>query len=157
MVEDSPTYFALETKAKLSRSISTPQTESALRGSMDSFVEDMQTNMGLIRRRIKNNNLWINSLEIGKYTKTKVNLIYLNGVCKKELVSTVSSLIESINIDGIINCGTIKNLIEKENKSTLPTIISTERPDRVCQAILGKNCYYGGLLSICFNSSYCPE
>ena len=137
LIEDSPTYFALETKSKLSRSISTPQTESALRGSMDSFVEDMQTNMGLIRRRIKDNNLWIESLEIGKYTKTKVNLIYLNGVCKKELVNNVSKLIESINIDGIINCGTIKNLIEKENKSTLPTIISTERPDRVCQAILG--------------------
>lgn len=137
LIENSKTHFALETKTKLSRSINPPQTESTLRGSMDSFVEDMQTNMGLIRRRIKDNNLWIESLEIGKYTKTKINLIYLNGVCQKELVNNISNLIKSINIDGIINCGTIKNLIEKENKSTLPTIISTERPDKVCQSLLG--------------------
>lgn len=137
LLENSSTYFALETKGKLSRSISTPQTESALRGAMDSFVEDMQTNMGLIRRRIKDNQLWVESLEVGRYTKTKVNLVYLNGVCDKNLIEEVSKLIKSIDIDGVINCGTIKNLIEKENKSVLPTMISTERPDRVCQAILG--------------------
>ena len=79
LLENSSTYFALETKGKLSRSINTPQTESALRGAMDSFVEDMQTNMGLIRRRIKNNNLWVESNEVGRYTKTKVNIIYING------------------------------------------------------------------------------
>ena len=136
LIENSSTYFALETKGKLSRSISTPQTESALRGAMDSFVEDMQTNMGLIRRRIKDNHLWVESLEVGRYTKTKINLVYLEGVCDKRIVNQVYQSIKRIDIDGIINCGTIKNLIEKENKSTLPTMISTERPDRVCQAIL---------------------
>lgn len=136
LLEDSPTYFVLETKRNLARSISAPQTETALRGAMDSFVEDMQTNMGLIRRRIKDNNLWIESHEVGKYTKTKVNVLYLNGVCKKEVVDYVSQLIKKINIDSVISSGTIKNLIEKENKSVFPTIFSTERPDKVCQSLM---------------------
>lgn len=136
LIENSTTYFALETKTNLARSISTPQTESALRGAMDSFVEDMQINMGLIRRRIKTNNLWVKSIEVGKYTSTKVNIIYLNNVCNKNTVEQVEKQISNINIDGIINCGTIKNLIEKENKSIFPTMLSTERPDRVCQALL---------------------
>ena len=59
LIEGESTYLALETKRDLARSISTPQTENSLRGAMDSFVEDMQTNLGLIRRRIKDNNLWI--------------------------------------------------------------------------------------------------
>lgn len=136
LLENSNYHFALETKRELSRSISPPQTENALRGSMDSFVEDMQTNMGLIRRRIKDNNLWIDSAEIGKYTKTKINIIYINGVCKKEIVDYVNEMIKKIDIDGIISSGTIKNLIEKENKSVFPTIFSTERPDKVCQSLL---------------------
>lgn len=129
-------YFALETKRDLARTISAPQTENALRGAMDSFVEDMQTNIGLIRRRIKNNNLWEESLEIGRYTKTKINIIYINGICKKELVQKVKEKIMSIDIDGVISSGTIKNLIEKENKSVFPTVFTTERPDKTCQSLL---------------------
>lgn len=136
LLNDSSTYFALETKRDLARGISSPQTETALRGAMDSFVEDMQTNIGLIRRRLKDNNLWIESNEIGKYTKTKVNVIYMNGICKKEVVIYVNQLLKKIDIDGIISSGTIKNLIEKENKSVFPTIFSTERPDKVCQSLL---------------------
>jgi len=137
MFEDSEVIFSLETKnLYLSRSINSPQTESALRGAMDAFVENIQTNMGLIRRRIKDNNLWYESIEVGRCTKTKVNVIYMNNICKKELVDRVVSLIKKIDIDGIISSGTIKNLIEKENKSVFPTIFTTERPDKVCQSLL---------------------
>lgn len=136
LVEGASYYFALETKRNLARGISSPQTENALRGSMDSFVEDMQTNLGLIRRRIKDNNLWMESCELGRYTKTTVNILYMNGICKKEVVDYVKKWIDKIDIDGVISSGTIKNLIEKENKSVLPTIFSTERPDKVCHSLL---------------------
>lgn len=136
LVEDEEVALVLETKRDLARSVATPQTENSLRGAMDAFVEDMQTNLGLIRRRIKDNNLWIKSNEIGRYTKTKVNVIYINGICKKEIVYNVEEQLKKIDIDGIISSGTIKNLIEKENKSLFPTVITTERPDRVSQALL---------------------
>ena len=136
LLEGNDYHFVLETKRNLSRSISSPQTESALRGSMDSFVEDMQTNMGLFRRRIKDNNLWTESLEIGRHTKTKINILYMNGICKPELVNAVKEKINNIDIDGIISSGTIKNLIEKETKSVFPTIFSTERPDKACRSLL---------------------
>lgn len=53
LIEGEDNAIALETKGELNRSIQTSQTENTLRGSMDSFVENMQTNLGLIRRRIK--------------------------------------------------------------------------------------------------------
>jgi len=136
LIENNNTFLALETKGNLSRSISTPQAESTIRGPMDAFVEDMQTNIGLIRRRIKDNNLWIESQDIGRYTKTKVSIVYINNIAKKEQIEKIKKLINNIDIDGIISSGTIKNLIEKENKSVFPTIITTERPDNVCQNLL---------------------
>ena len=136
IVNNEKYALALETKANLSRSIASSQTEITLRGSMDSFVEDIQTNIGLIRRRIKDNNLWIETNEIGTYTKTAINIIYINNICKKKYIKQVKKRLNKLSIDGITNIGTLKNLIEKENKSLFPTIISTERPDRVSQALL---------------------
>ena len=129
-------YLALETKKNLTRSIGEPITETTLRGSMDSFVEEIQTNVGLIRRRIKDNNLWTINNDVGKYTKTKTTIMYINGVCKDELVNKVNNLIKDIDIDGVISSGNIKNLIEKENKSVFPTILTTQRPDKVSKALL---------------------
>jgi len=136
IIFENSKYLALETKRDLSRSISEPSTETTLRGSMDSFVEEIKTNIGLIRKRIKNNNLWTISNDVGKYTKTKTTIMYINGVCKTELVKTVDKLIKKIDIDGITSAGNIKNLIEKENKSVFPTILTTQRPDKVTKALL---------------------
>ena len=60
----------------------------------------------------------------------------MKNIVKKDLVNRVTSLIKKIDIDGVISSGTIKNLIEKENKSVFPTIFTTERPDKVCQSLL---------------------
>lgn len=136
MVDGIDEYLALETKANLARSISTPDTENSIRGSKDAFVENFQTNIGLIKRRIKNKNLWIDEVNIGKYTDTLVGVLYVNGIVKKELVNKVLENLKKINISGIINSGAIKNLIESEGKSILPTIMSTERPDVVSNALL---------------------
>ena len=136
IVFDNNKFLALETKNNLARSISTPSTETTLRGSMDSFIEELKINIGLVRKRIKNNNLWTISNDIGKYTKTRTTILYINGICKEELVDKINKLISKINIDGVTSEGTIKNLIEKENKSVFPTIQTTQRPDKVAKALL---------------------
>ncbi len=128
--------IAVETKKNLSRGISSPLTENSVRGAMDSFNENIETNIGLIYRRIRSSDLWVMDFKIGKYTGTKVSLLYVNGIVKEELVDTVKKRLENIDISGIINSGQIKNLIEKEDKSVFPTIISSERPDTTAEALL---------------------
>ncbi len=128
--------FALEVKANIDRSVDKPNSEDTIRGSKDSFIESYQTNIGLIRKRIKSNDLWINEMDIGKYTNTHVGVVYINGIVDKDLVLDVVKRLNKINIDGIINSEMIKNLIEEENKCLLPTILTTERPDVVCRSLL---------------------
>ena len=133
---DNEYSLALETKAKINRGIALPETENTVRGAKDSFVEEYQINIGLIKKRIKDNNLWIDKLNIGKYTKTSVGVLYVNGIVKQELVDEVKKRLSKINIYGIINSAMIKNLITSETKSVFPTIITTERPDVVSEALL---------------------
>lgn len=142
-------FLALETKANLSRSISAPNSENSLRGSKDSFVENYQTNIGLIKKRIKSKDLWIDNLNIGKYTDTNIGIVYINGVVKQELLEKVKKKFENINISGIIGSDEIKNLIDDETKSIFPTVLSTERPDLVCSSLLN-----GKIAIVVDNSPY---
>ena len=110
-------YIALETKKDLSRGVSTPVTENTSRGALDAFTENIENNIGLLKRRIKSNDLWIKNYKLGKYTKTSTCLIYIKSIASEELVNKVDKLIKNIDIDGIIASGTIRNLIEKENQA----------------------------------------
>ena len=48
---------AIETKADITRSVTTPETQQSIYGPKDAFTENIQTNLGLIKRRIKEENL----------------------------------------------------------------------------------------------------
>ena len=132
-------YIALETRKDLSRGITTPTTENTTRGALDSFTENIENNIGLIKRRIKSNDLWIKKYKIGKYTETSVSLLYINSITKKDLVDKVDKLLKKIDIDGIIASGSIRNLIEKENKNNFPNIISSEKPYTAVKYLLQGN------------------
>ena len=136
LLDNIDKFLAFETKSSENRSISPPNTEQTIRGSKDSFVENYQTNIGLIKKRIKNNNLWIKEINIGKYTDTKIGIIYINGIVKQELVNKVFKKLSKINIDGIITSGNIKNILSNSSSNILPTIQTTERPDFVSTALL---------------------
>ena len=132
-------YIALETRKDLSRGITSPITENTSRGSLDSFTENIENNIGLIKRRIKSNNLWIKNYRLGKYTDTSVSLLYVHTITKEKLINDIDILLKKINIDGIIATGTIRNLIEKENKNNFPSIISTEKPYTAVKYLLKGN------------------
>lgn len=132
-------YIALETRKNLSRGITTPTTENTPRGALDSFTENIENNIGLIKRRIKSNDLWIKNYRLGKYTDTSVSLLYIKSIAKDSLVTNVDKLLNKINIDGIIATGTIRNLIEKENKNNFPNTMTAEKPYTAVKYLLQGN------------------
>lgn len=136
LVQGEKDGLVLETKGNIARGIPSPQTENTVRGARDAFIEEYQTNIGLVKKRIKTNDLWIKDYTVGKYTQTQVGVLSINGIVKQELMDKVTEQIEKIDIYGLINSEMLKNLIETENKSILPTIVTTERPDVVSEALL---------------------
>ena len=132
--------YAIELKADLSRGINTAEGEVTIGGPKDSFNENYNTNLGLIRRRIKSEYLKVDSLEIGTLTFTKIGILYMDNIVDKNLVEDVKNRLNTINIDGIIDSTYLKGNLEN-NSSLFPTIITTERPDKACMALLeGKVC-----------------
>lgn len=156
--------LALEVKKDLSRSIEKPMTETTIRGPMDSFTENIETNMGLIKRRIKSNKIWNEDLEIGEYTKTKISILSIDGISDHVIKNIIIKILNNIKIDKLLDAGTLKHLIEKETKTVFPTIMSTERPDKVCDALLnGKtaiiidNSPFALIMPVFFNDYFISE
>ena len=134
-------YYAIETKATLDRGINEPSSEPTVKGPKDSFNENYNTNIGLIRKRIKDKNLYIKELTLGSITKTKISIIYMNNIIDKELLNDVINKINNIKSDKILDTYYIKELIKNENNTIFPTIKSTEKPDTVCKSLTeGKIC-----------------
>lgn len=126
-------YYAFEVKNKLDRGVSTLNSELSIGGSKDSFCENININLGLIRKRIKSN-LINKSFNIGRISKTKVSLLYIESVCKKSLVSNITSKINKIDIDGIVDSSYLKQVFE--SNKIFPTVMITERPDNTMMALL---------------------
>lgn len=133
--------LAFETRATLDRGVNTPVSEPAIKGPKDSFNENYNTNLGLIRKRIKNKNLYIKELTLGTKTKTKICVFYMNNIVDKELLNYTIQKLKNIKADKILDTYYIKELIKKENKTTFPTIKSTEKPDTIAKCLTeGKIC-----------------
>ena len=117
------------------RSVSESTNEKSITGPKDSFIEHFNTNVGLIRKRIKSKELKLENITIGKYTNTNIGIMYINNITKLPLKDKLIKKIQEINIDGIIDSSYLKKYLTK-SKSLFPTIKSTERPDVVSQALL---------------------
>ncbi|MEG2322695.1 MAG: spore germination protein, partial [Bacilli bacterium] len=136
IIEGENKVIALETKANLDRGVQEASNEPILKGPKDSFNENYQTNIGLIRKRIKDKNLWFKETTVGKRTKTKVSVVYIKDIAEEKKVNKILKKLEKINIDGIIDSSYIRELIVENNPTILPQVISTERPDVVSISLL---------------------
>ncbi len=90
----------------------------------------------MVRRIIKSPDLWVETMKIGRVTKTDVSIMYINGIAKNEVVDEVRNRLQRIKIDSILESGYIEQLIEDQSLTTFPTMYHTERPDSVAGNLL---------------------
>ena len=135
-LEGEKKVIAIETKTKLDRGVTEATSEAIIRGPKDSFTENHNINIGLVRKRIKDKNLWIKDIIVGRRTKTKVSISFNKDIANLELVKKLEEEISKIDIDGILDSGYIREFLLKGKRSALPQFISTERPDLVSMSLL---------------------
>lgn len=126
--------YAVELKSHEGRGVQTINSELSIGGAKDSFSENINTNLSLIRKRIKRN-LIVETLTIGRISQTKVNILGINGIVSNKLIKSVKKRLEKIDIDGIMDSSYLKFSLE-DGKNLFPTIMMSERPDKCSMALL---------------------
>ena len=141
--------YASEAKKDLSRSISTPDSEPAVNGPKDSLTENIELNLGLIKRRIKHKDLKIVDKTVGKYTNTLIDIVYIDSLADKKIIKDISSIIDNIYEKEIMDSGNLSNILQKNYKNDFPIIILSERPDEISNALVD-----GKIIILVDNSPY---
>nr|WP_228547562.1 spore germination protein [Filobacillus milosensis] len=130
-LKHNETVLLIKVKKEKSRKVSIPEVEFTVVGPKEAFVESLDTNLNLIRKRLPIPELRVDELTVGKLTKTKVAILSIEGITNEENLNTLKQRIEDIEIDSIIDSSYIVQLISDNHHSPFPQLVDTERPDRV--------------------------
>lgn len=128
--------YIFDVKKFEKRSIGDASTEASVKSAKDSFIEVAATNLSIVRRRIKSNDLKAEEFMAGNDAKTKVYIVYMSGKANKEVLDNIREKITRIDVSAIISPSVFEeNLCERKN-SLLPQIQYTERPDKFCACMV---------------------
>ncbi len=141
IIVDARTYPARETAE--------PEGDKVMRGARDGFVETLIFNTALIRRRIRNPELTMSYLNVGKSSRTDIVVCYMSDRADLNFVNGIKEKLQSIKTDSLTlgHESLAECLIKQRWYNPFPKIRYTERPDSAAAQLLE-----GSVLVLCDNS-----
>jgi spore germination protein len=136
IVDGVKKLIILATRGFESRSIEEPQSEIVIRGPRDGFTETLQTNIVLLRRRVRDTNLKVQKGELGRRSKRDFAILYIEGIANDDLIEEVRYRVACVDTDDVPETGTLEQLIEDNVLSPFPQITHTERPDKTASFLM---------------------
>lgn len=134
--EGSEAALVVGTRQIDKRGIDQPGTEQVIRGPREGFVEPLGPNIALIRYRLQSAELRTRQLTIGRKTRSKVVVCYMDGLTDPDLLAEVDRRLGGIDIDAVLDSGYLEQFIEDNQWSPFPQVQYTERPDKVVANLL---------------------
>lgn len=129
-------WWAVRLENPLSRAIESSETETILYGPKDSFSEQIEQNITLIRRRLPLTELKTEKFTVGSLSQTTVMLMYIEGLINPEFISIARNKISNIDFDQFLDSSHLAAFMEDHIHSVFPQFQQTDRPD-ACAAALG--------------------
>lgn len=111
------------------RAVMEPPTDVATRGPREGFIEDIKTNMSLVRKRLKTPDLRFEITKIGKRSDTMVAVCWLEGTAKKNVKEEISKKLQQFDLDCIPDSSYIAALLAPRKHSLFHSLGKTEKPD----------------------------
>ncbi|WP_241680159.1 spore germination protein [Metabacillus mangrovi] len=118
-----------------SRQVSLPEVEFSVVGPKEAFVESIESNIHLIRKRLPSEHLRIKEIHLGKLTSTKTAILYLENIANDENVRSVWQRVNEVEIDNIVDSSLLAQIISDNQHTPFPQHVDTERPDRVVSVL----------------------
>lgn len=135
LVDGTPGALAVEARGYPTRGISRPEVESVVRGPHEAFIEDVEVNISLLRRRLRDPRLAFEPLTLGRLSKTPVRLCYIRGLTNRGLVAEARRRLRDVSAPAIGDSEKIQEFIEDDPYSLFPQVLFTERPDVVAASL----------------------
>ncbi|WP_100408033.1 spore germination protein [Bacillus solitudinis] len=119
-----------------SRQVSEPIAESVVQGPREGTVENLYKNIGLIRTRLKNQNLKFEVIKSGGKAQTEVAYSFFEGAVDPATLSEFKKRISQVEKVEILETSYVEEWIEDSTYSPFPQHRYSERPDVAVSALL---------------------
>jgi len=119
----------------LNRSIDVSTNENVIKGALNSFNENIEINIGLLRKQIVSSQLTVNTFSIGNDIPKSLAILYINGKVDTKIVEKVKSLIEKNKKMDISNIQGLSKMFEFSTWDTISKFNSTELPYNASQSL----------------------
>ncbi|WP_243427930.1 spore germination protein [Alkaliphilus hydrothermalis] len=145
-----PLAVSVNTLTEAERKYADPKTEKVIKGPQQGFVENIDVNISILRKKLKSQHFVVKDHVIGRESKSKISIIYLSSIADQGNVDELFQRLADIDIDGFVSSQYIEELVTDEPTKIFSTIFSTERPDRVEAMLLE-----GRIAILCDGSPFC--
>ncbi|MCZ8515757.1 spore germination protein [Paenibacillus filicis] len=105
--------------------------ESTVLGPQKALCEDLSLNLYAIRTRYPKPELKVDMYRIGEVSNTQVAMLYDTSIVDQAILSKVKAKLRKVKIDVLQAAGQLETLMNNRRHTLFPTMLITERPDRI--------------------------
>ena len=134
--KDSNLLLSVDTYTPPVRAVTTSESETTIIGPQDALSESLETNVSLVKRRIKNDNLKNEGRTIGSETKTAISIMYMDDIVNKEDLDLLKSRLDKLNDPSYYDISVLSQQLEDNPLSPFPQYYLTVRPDTISYFLL---------------------
>ncbi len=129
--------FAADAKTSSARSVDEPESEVVIRGPREGFVESGETNVALLRKKLKTEKLCVEKLSVGSLSPTDIFIVYIDGVADISVIEKIKHRLSKIELPTVIDSGYIEHSIGDSRYPLFPDVGNSEKPDKVAAKLVG--------------------
>ncbi|WP_416150608.1 spore germination protein [Salipaludibacillus sp. HK11] len=132
------------------RSLTDPSTEQQVYGTKIGLIENIETNVSLVRKMIKDPRLKTKEFCLGTQTQTKVAFLYMEQYMEEGEIEFMSEKLKTYNKKHLFSLGDLSNHLSQYPFALFPQHSRTERLDNVCYEL-----FNGKMAILVDNSTFC--
>lgn len=111
-------------------------SEASIRGGKDGFIEDLETNIALIRKRLRTPNLTCDFFDLGEESNTKTALLYMHDIANSSTAEQIRDKLNDIKAEQLISTGQLEELLSPSKFSIFPVTDYTGRADFAAHCLM---------------------
>ncbi|MBP3961479.1 spore germination protein [Paenibacillus lignilyticus] len=133
---ESEHFYAIDCSHQPGRSPEESTLELSVKGPRDGFVEEIVTNLALIRKRLRTPKMHAEWFTIGTESQTKICLLSMQGITSQSVIDEARTRLNGVHIAALHGAGELEDIISDRSIAFVPLIEYVGRPDFVVQSLM---------------------
>lgn len=136
IIDGTAKALAMGTQGWEKRSVDEPSNEANVKGAKECFLETLNDNKALLRKRLKTHHFKCKQIKLGSAAQTPVVIAYIDNRAEKSLVDEVEQRLKAANFNTVVDYGEVVPFVDTDIKSFFSCVGNTERPDVLVSKLL---------------------